>query len=451
MSSAIRRFWWLGVGVFAVCVLGSAILAFAPSEKFEASSTIVVRPSEELGSNVQGIRFVLPSLAEEAQSPAVFNALTDSLPSSLLDADWDVTVDTDAESLIMIVTASSGDRDVPVPIANRFAEAVVAEQEADQLVILRTLDQASEVRSTAGARSVLLTAGVALGLVAGVLAILGAQALRPRVWRPQDVRALDLNMLGEVPRQPGPLPRPARVFSDRETEDLAEAFERIRINLDARRPVARVSAIAVTSIGEGEGKTTVTACLAWGIGALDHSVTAVDADLRDPQLHASFGLPNRSGLADVRDGDPTWVAPVVTELPALSVLPAGRLDHHPSDILNNGLAAVLSEVDVPGARILIDTPALDTAADALLVASVAGAAVLVVESERRSPTEVRRAADQLSDAGAEVLGVILTRTRRPPSFKPVRAPRRRGGERSIRTAPAGSVSETRSDGEAPAN
>ena len=57
-GTAVRRFWVVGLAVFLACLLGGLALAYLPAERYESTSTIVVRPSEDLGPNIQGVRYI---------------------------------------------------------------------------------------------------------------------------------------------------------------------------------------------------------------------------------------------------------------------------------------------------------------------------------------------------------------------------------------------------------
>ncbi len=443
---AAKRFWWLGLAVFVACVGLGALLAFLPEEQFQAEATIVVRPSEELGSNIQGVRFVLPSLAEQAASPENYDVVRTQLPPELQDADWDVSVSTEDETLLMFVEASSSDPDVVVPVANRFARRVVEERTDDRLVVLALLSPASTVTSTGQSRGVLFGAGIGLGVISGILAILAAAALRPRVGTARDVRKLGLTVLAEFPDVPRMPSGPASIFTKPDLEPVASSIERLRIAIAAyraRNPRSGArNAVAVCSVARSEGKTFVTASLAWAIGSVGQAVTAIDADLRHPALHDSFGLANGTGLADE---DPAGVPIVgnVPQLPALGLVTAGRLRGHPSEVIGTNLPPVLAELRTAGELVLVDTPALSDAPEALIAASLTGSVILVIDAGRRTPDEVQEAAYEIDGAGAELIGVVLNRSaqarRRATRWRPAgraRSGRSADGEASASDDPA---------------
>jgi non-specific protein-tyrosine kinase len=436
-GTAVRRFWMVGLAVFMVCLLGGLALAFLPAERYEATASIVVRPSEDLGPNIQGVRFVLPSLAAQASTEENYAAVQAALPPALENSPWSVAVATDAEALLMYVTASSTDAQVVTPVANRFAQRIVRQGPDDPLVVFSLLEPATRVKSTASARTVLVVGGLALGIIVGILSMLSAHALRPRIVRAEDVRRLGLPVLGEIPAH-RPFPkRPSEVFATPDNGPLAEEYERLRTNLEVHRARGGGSAIALSSFAPDEGVTSTVANLAWSIGAIGHAVTAVDANLRTPGLHERFGQGNDGGLSAGAGTANGRSIPRATSLPSLGLVVAGEIDRHPSEVIANNLAPLLAELESVGEMVLIDTPALSEAADPLMVGAMTRSVILVVGARQRTPAELEGAVQDFREAGAEVLGVILNRAR--PRFRrqgPKRPAPRRQRAKSAEDRPA---------------
>jgi len=414
-GTAVRRFWPVGLAVFLICAIGGLALAYVPAERFEATSTVVVRPSEDLGPNIQGVRFVLPSLAAQANTEENYAAVQAALPEALQNSPWEVAIETDPEALLMRIRASSTDAQAVAPVANRFAQRIVRQGPDDPLVVFSPLEQATAVESTANARTVLVVGGLALGLIVGVLAMLSAHALRPRIVRAEDLRKLGLPVLGEIPAH-RPFPkRPSELFTASEHAPLAQEYERLRTNLEVHRARGGGSAITLSSIAPEEGTTATTANLAWAIGSIGHAVTAVDANLRHPGLHERFGQSNEGGLSAGQGAGQGRSIPRATSLPSLGLVVAGHIDQHPSEVISNNLAPLVSELQGVGEMVLVDTPSLSEAADCLIVASVTRGVILVVAARQRTPAEVEGAVQEFREAGADVLGVVLNRAR--PRFR----------------------------------
>ncbi len=425
VRQAVRRFWWLGLVVFLGCTALGVLLAVGQAERYSATSQVLVRPSEELGSNIQGIRFVLPSLAEQVNSPQNFLATREALPPPVRDADWDVAIATDDETLVLSITAESERKDVVVPAANGFANQIVQGDEGGRLVVFTLLEAATEATSNSAARRVLVLGGIALGAVLGVLAMLSAQALLPRVSRGEDVRRMGVPVLGVVPLEPASRPASEVMGAAGAT---ADAYERVAVGLDAARSRVGAPAIAVLSLERGEGSTRVAANLGWALAAMGHQVGLIDADLRYPGLHWALRMENQDGLADGAEPRRVPGSPAGP----LWATTAGRVRGNSLEVVNGRLPGALSRHEQAGAGVLVDAPALDESADALVVAGLARSAVLVIRAGAHPPKELSESIAELGDAGVILLGVVLTTAgrsgrdgSRPPAGTAARPPRAR--------------------------
>lgn len=405
IRTAFARFWWLGLLVFLLCAALGVGLAMRQDEKFTATATVLVSPSPELGANVQGIRYLLPSLSQQVDTAENFQATQNALPPGAQDAPWDVTVTTNAETLVLSVAAESERKDVVVDVANAFANQIVSQKGVvppvgDGLVVFSLLEPASSVSSTASAQRVMIVAGIGLGLVLGFLVMLSAQALRPSVRRPEDLRRLRIGVMGEIPTEGG-LEPPARVFGN--DGPAADAYERAAVGVEAARQRAGRASVAILSLESGEGASAVAAGLAWASASMGHRVAIVDADLGAPQLHRRLGLEVTDGLSD--GGDPRAVPGAPAGLRAVV---AGTPAANPLETVNTRLPDLLSDIEGAGATALVDTPALAAGADSVVIASLVGAAVLVIRAGRHRPDAVQRAVADLEASGVYPLGVVMT-------------------------------------------
>lgn len=168
-------------------------------------------------------------------------------------------------------------------------------------------------------------------------------------------------------------------------------------------------ALAIASAEPGDGRSFLAANLAVVFSQQRQRTLLIDADLRAPRQHQLFGLENRTGLSAVlagRGGHET-----IQRVPALvdlSVLTSGALPPNPSELL--GLPAfgqLLRDLAADYDVILIDTPAGDEYSDAQLIASRAGAAVVVAHQDLSHMKKVRSLVSLLTDARVRLVGTVL--------------------------------------------
>jgi exopolysaccharide/PEP-CTERM locus tyrosine autokinase len=155
--------------------------------------------------------------------------------------------------------------------------------------------------------------------------------------------------------------------------------------------------IVVTSAMPGEGKTYCAVNLAMSIAMeMDMTVLLVDADVARPSVLKVLGLPPEPGLMDILLRDQTELADVIlkTNVPTLSILPAGRANKHATELLaSRSMGRLLSEIAERYAdRIIIfDSPPLLMTTEASVLATHMGQVLMVVESERTTQHAVKEA------------------------------------------------------------
>lgn len=168
-------------------------------------------------------------------------------------------------------------------------------------------------------------------------------------------------------------------------------------------------ALAVASAESGDGRSFLAANLAVVFSQQHQRTLLIDADMRAPRQHRLFGLENRAGLSGVLAGRSGHEAiQRVPSLVDLSVLTAGALPPNPSELL--GLPAfgrLLRELSASYDVILIDTPAGDEYSDAQLIASRAGAALMVAHQNHSHMNKMRDLVGLLTDARVHLVGTVL--------------------------------------------
>jgi protein-tyrosine kinase len=187
---------------------------------------------------------------------------------------------------------------------------------------------------------------------------------------------------------------------------LAEQYRRIKRPLVAyaQQPgdVDAVSVrhlILVASAIPGEGKTFTSVNLAMSLAAeKDMSVVLVDADIAKPHVSDLMGLRNERGLFDAL-ADETLDAETLildTDIPNLSILPAGTANSGSAELLaSHRMAALMQHLIARDSRrlIVIDSPPLLLTNESRELVNVAGQIVLVV---RASATEQSAVTDAVS-------------------------------------------------------
>ena len=170
-----------------------------------------------------------------------------------------------------------------------------------------------------------------------------------------------------------------------------------------RQGLADPQRVLICSPHPGEGKTFCAVNLALAIAAeKDSEVLLVDADFAKPSVLTVLGLPGGRGLMDAL-ADPTIRVEdcvIGTDIPGLSVLPAGNPTNADSEYLSsNRTAEVLDRLTrgAPNRVVIFDSPPALAASPAAELAKYAGQAVLVVRADQTGQSALEDAISLLSD------------------------------------------------------
>ncbi|MDQ1811949.1 XrtA-associated tyrosine autokinase [Massilia sp. CCM 9210] len=161
--------------------------------------------------------------------------------------------------------------------------------------------------------------------------------------------------------------------------------------------------IVVTSALPGEGKTYCAINLAMSIAMeKDHTVLLIDADVARPSVLRVLGLAPGLGLMDILLGNDLSLSEVIlkTNIPTLSLLPAGRNNKHATELLaSHAMSKLLSEIAsrYPDRIVIFDSPPLLLTTEAGVLASQMGQVVMVVESETTTQRQVKEALARLDN------------------------------------------------------
>jgi succinoglycan biosynthesis transport protein ExoP len=209
------------------------------------------------------------------------------------------------------------------------------------------------------------------------------------------------------------------VISD-PTSVHAESYRTV-LNSILLGPGGPPQTILVTSAVTQEGKTTTSVNLAIVLARQGKRVLLVDADLRRPSIGTALGLKATAGLGTLMNGNKTKSIgagtgarsvgdPIVSlpKIPNLFVLPAGpceptQFELISSDLLRDLLADWRERFD----HIVIDTPPVLLASDAVRLSVQADSVILVVRYGYTPQDAFCRAQESLRLVNASVTGVVL--------------------------------------------
>ena len=201
---------------------------------------------------------------------------------------------------------------------------------------------------------------------------------------------------------------------------LAEEYRAIKRPLlnnafgKTAQEVEQGNLIMISSALPGEGKSYSTINLAMSMASeLDRTVLLVEADVARPAICKYLGIPApEKGLIDYLDDSSIKLSSIIlnTNVPKLSILPAGRYHQHATELLaSENMKALMEELShrYPDRVVLFDSPPLLITSEAVALSELVGQLVLVVEAGKTQQDIIKEALTKLNPD--LVVGVLLNK------------------------------------------
>jgi succinoglycan biosynthesis transport protein ExoP len=254
------------------------------------------------------------------------------------------------------------------------------------------------------ARNILLA--ILVGLVGGVGLALFREYLDNTVKSPDDIETLTgLPSLAVVPSLPGlnghhrrlsrfsreahpqvtAGPRVETLSYVQPKSQISEAFRALRTSLLLSQAEHPPQVILVTSALPREGKTTAAVNLAVTLAQLGDRTLILDSDLRKPGVRRALNLTigKEGGLSSYLAGVSTLDEVIITHpgITNLDALTTGPVPPSPADLLSSlRMRDAITELRRRYKFIVIDSPPIMAATDAVILSSLTDGVLLVVRS-----------------------------------------------------------------------
>ena len=174
-----------------------------------------------------------------------------------------------------------------------------------------------------------------------------------------------------------------RLLNNESPFAIKEAYVKLRTSLmfcmtaDKERPC---TSFAVTSSKPSEGKSLTAANIAISYAMLGKKVLLIDADMRKPTQRRLWRVEKPTGLCDFLAKISKLELDKVKDLP-LWIVCTGTIPPNPSELLSSErMKHFVEESTKVYDYVIIDTPPINTVADAQIVSTYVDGVVLVVKS-----------------------------------------------------------------------
>ncbi len=255
---------------------------------------------------------------------------------------------------------------------------------------------------------------IVLGCLLGAMFGIGLAVLRDlldNTVKSQDTleEVAGTGVIGFIPFDKALEENPTISF-DTDNSVTAEAFRKLRTNLQFLSVDDPPRLLVVTSTTPNEGKTTTSINMALALAEADHNVLLVDGDLRRPRLAKYLDLIGSVGFSTALSGAATLDDVLQkTKYPRLTVLTAGPIPPNPSELLGSTVAKnLLGEFRARFDYVIFDSAPLLAVTDSAIIATEADGVVMVVRAGKTKRDQLAHATGMLKDVGASLLGAVLS-------------------------------------------
>ena len=258
-------------------------------------------------------------------------------------------------------------------------------------------------------KTLIVAIAALLALFAGVGLTLLLDALNNTFKSTEEIEnRLNIPVLGILPQMKVQEQRElARMFTADTDKSFSESIRTIRTGVVLSGMDHPHKVMVITSSNPGEGKSTVSANLAFALGQMER-VLLIDADLRRPTLAKSFEFPvGTPGLANLIAGT-ARLEECIQQVDGIDMICAGTVPPNPLELLSSPRFAKAVEVlKNKYDRIIIDSPPTQAVSDAIVLSTFADSLLYVVKSASTHIPLVEKGVGQLLQNNAPVKGIVL--------------------------------------------
>lgn len=430
----VRHRLWMIVLCAVVASMAAGIVSYALPPVYEAKLSLLVRPSQPLGSTDPTVAALTSDqISRTYASLMTKGPLLESVSSRLgltirpEDLAKEITVTAEPNTTILDVSVKDTNPALARDLANQLVADLIAqikqiEQQETQLPNSRSGDNLVVVSPAVlpdrpVSPNIPLNAGIAF--VVGLLVALGLaflldhldQSVKNDEELTERLGIPSMGNLGFVASGKG---KQGELVALDPHSHAAEAYKALRTSLHFSTVDQGSKVIVITSAELGEGKSRTAANLAVVLAQAGHKTLLVDADFRRPSQHRIFGRIRNVGLSNlmIQDATENEAIVAVEGVPNLWLLTSGPTPPNPSELLGSGrMKELLANLRGYFPYVLLDTPPVNAVTDASILAADASGTVIVVEQGRTTYPSLAHTKRMLDRVGAHTFGAVMNKVR----------------------------------------
>ncbi|SLJ83927.1 GNVR domain-containing protein [Psychrobacter sp. DAB_AL43B] len=334
-------------------------------------------------------------------------------------------------------------REIYLTLLKNYQQLQIAK--AGQSGFARIIDlPISTYKAIAPKKLLIITLAALLGAMLGSMLVLIKNMIRNVVKDPERLEAkTGIPVIATIPRSPTLIrlgknkKSPNRLLAYADNNGLSyEAIKSLRTNLmfsmgSVAKSGQRARVILITGESPGIGKSFISSNLSEVFSQLDKKVLIIDADMRLGELHKMFNMDQNNGLGDylslpkvesqtvsiigVQSAEyleplPQSIVDYIhpTGMDNIDFIPRGQNPRNPSALLvSDKFVELMNNLNVHYDYIIIDTPPVLAASDAIILSEYADKVLMVARYDKSIEGQVAYAVRQMHKANIKVDGIIL--------------------------------------------
>lgn len=417
--------WWVIIlGALAAAMLTFIVVSVRYEPRYTTSATFVVssRNTSASYSSLGTYNSMATSFQKVVESTAMQDILCEKLGVDEIDADIQVNIAGETNLLELTVTDDSPQQsfDIMEGILENYSGVTLYTVGDIVLNILENpnipFSPDNPLQAGDMMKKVFLIAAAALALLFGILSV-----MKDTLKTEEDIsEKLDARSLGAISYEIKY--KSIKEFLERKKKGLlindplagfgfVESYRKFSSKVEYRMEKEGWKTLAVTSVSENEGKSTVAANLAISLAEKDYRVVLIDGDLRRPSQFLIFGLKpqeeNELGEFLKREKK-NFNLLMKTSVPKLYVIGGRNCYSSSTDILQGEIAGkFLQRCKESADFIIVDTPPTAVLGDAELWGQYTDAVLFVERQNFIYAEDINTMLDRFREQGTKVMGVVM--------------------------------------------
>ena len=424
----IKKNWILMVIVTVFVFACGCIYTFAiANPTYKATSTVSVEvptTSEkvsvsEAGNSVTASLRYVQSIADFVKSEAIMQAVSDRNKDIITYGKLknSTTVSYDTTSIIVGITVTNEVHEYAQSLALDIAQELAKysvdskdESVADKyLCTIKVRDQAKYYSKAAPNEKLYLIVSGLAGLVLACVIVFIKEFASSKFQTPDEIKVLGYPIINTLVNDKSKDKKDNNSLINPTVRNF-EPYNRLISNVKFANVDNPYKIIMFTSTVVDELKTTVCSNFAFTLVHNEKKVIILDLDTRKPRLHEVFNVERHNGIVEYLSGDLKIEDIIKHSDNGVDVISVGKEVTNPITLLESQkLSDLVKSLRDEYDYVVIDTPPLVVCNDAAIISNLSDCVIYNVAINQGKKKEIKAGLEQLSDAGANIIGINVTK------------------------------------------